>query len=194
MEKYKRLTNIIPHRINEIHRFFSLLLSIIVDQSCSSEKNRRHPILMKQFLDEDFTTMVIIAFESPHGFEKFQGIWSLGRSAARGPGQPGRRRDTGPSRGTKNHPSASLFAVDIWSPPRTGKRKSRVCREQVETMVPRILGLLFRGVSRRRLTGPGHSLLLYDGERLSGCSGIGYTCFAITQRRGGFGASMIRPR
>ena len=149
MEKYKRLTNIIPHRINEIHRFFSLLLSIIVDQSCSSEKNRRHPILMKQFLDEDFT---------------------------------------------KNHPSASLFAVDIWSPPRTGKRKSRVCREQVETMVPRILGLLFRGVSRRRLTGPGHSLLLYDGERLSGCSGIGYTCFAITQRRGGFGASMIRPR
>lgn len=177
--------------------FFSPLLSIV------SLSINRVPIILSRLPKkstsnsnetiprEGFHDDGIITFESPHGFEKFQGIWSLGRSAARGPGQPGRRRDTGPSRGTKNHPSASLFAVDIWSPPRTGKRKSRVCREQVETMVPRILGLLFRGVSRRRLTGPGHSLL-YDGERLSGCSGIGYTCFAITQRRG-FGF-VIRPR
>lgn len=38
--------------------------------------------------------------------------------------QSGKRRDTGPSRETKNHRSASLFAVDIWSSPGTGKRKS----------------------------------------------------------------------
>lgn len=40
------------------------------------------------------------------------------------PQQSGKRRDTGPSRETKNHRSASLFAVDIWSSPGTGKRKS----------------------------------------------------------------------
>lgn len=41
-------------------------------------------------------------------------------------------------------------------------------------LVPRILGLLFRGVTPVNGAGP------YDGQRLSGCSGIGNTCFAIT--------------
>lgn len=126
------------------------------------------------------------------GTEKFPRI-QPGAFSCWSPGRTGRRRDTGPSRGTKNHPSASLFAVDIWSPPGTGKRKSSMHErgEQVDRWF-RVLWDYFFEVSAR-LTGPGHSLL-YDGKRLSGCSGIGYTCFAITLAQQTDCRLVIRPR